>query len=155
VNNAQKDLTCSCGLKYRLFSSGLNINVGCKHNVDVCLDIANTYCGRMQFAVDVYRRKKSSKSSISFDANAIAGVGLGGSTIDPGPLTVNITHTTPVRLNKPIDFKSCTAKIDNKKCTKCEICESKMAVKVDCTNIGFDMLYYAPAFNRCIGFIET
>jgi hypothetical protein len=154
INDVQQDLTCSCDVKFRLFSFGININLECDNNVDICLDDANMYCGKMKLVTQVYRKVVTSKSAIVFDAKPIAGVGLGGVNIDPGPLVVNITHASPIKLSDPISFQSCNASIDQKPCRSCEICESKKEVKFNCQNVNFDTLYYAPAFNKCIGMTD-
>lgn len=142
-------MTCSCALGFRLIS-GINFNVDCVFNNDICLDDANAYCGLPKIKSNLYRRRRTSLTTIEFDAKPIFGIGVGGS-VDPGPIIINVNHTTPIRIMDPIQFASCNATLDNDPCKTCVICDNKKQVKFDCTNVQLDTAYYAPAFNKCLG----
>jgi hypothetical protein len=149
VNNLQQNMTCSCSLGFRLLT-GINFNLDCVFKNDICLDDMNTYCGLPKIKTNLYRRRKTSLTSIEFDAKPLSGVGTGG-PVDPGPIIVNVNHTVPIRLLDPIVFKSCNATLDGEACRKCDICDNKKQVLFDCSNVQLAAAYYAPAFNQCLG----
>lgn len=56
---------------------------------------------------------------------------------NPKPLTVELTHNTPIQLlTNPISFKSCKMFAGDKQCTSCTICNVDKGFKFDCTNVG-------------------
>jgi hypothetical protein len=147
-------MTCGCSFGFR-FVHGIRFNLDCVFNGEICLDDQKTYCGVPKIKTNLFRRRWTSTTSIEFDAKPIKNVG-GSTEVDPGPIVVNVNHTVPIRLLRaPIEFSACNATLDTKPCQSCIICENKKQVKFDCSNVAIrtalDTLYYAAAFNQCLG----
>jgi hypothetical protein len=74
---------------------------------------------------------------------------------NPGNLTINIIHKSPVNLADPINFKSCSATINGEACLACDICDAGQGVLMNCANVlisdSGSGAYYFPTF-QCISF---
>lgn len=132
-----KDCSCSGGWG---FDTGVNFNLACASD-KICIPGFDV-CATAGFDGKYYRRGKSSVTELEFDVADL----FGDEFTNPDPITLKLTHASPLKIRNPVNFVDCDAMIGMQNCTSCDACNGGKGFQFNCSN-----LYSLPNFNVCIG----